>query len=123
MALPLLAPTVRRRMDPRDTLDIYPVLLQGDVLRDILQTGETVTHFSVSLTPEAAAAGLMIGVGYDAPRYENLVFAIQLKVDPAMRGNAIFNGEGVVLGIEIEFRTDLEDREKQYTVGVRVVNK
>jgi hypothetical protein len=40
-----------------------------------------------------------------------------------MRGSTIFNGEGLVLGVEIDFKTNIEDRDEQYTVGVRVVNK
>lgn len=123
MALPNLAPTIPRRMDPRDKLDIYPVLTRGDTLRDILQTGEEVVSFSVGLTAEAAAAGLRLGTGSKAPRYANLVFYAQLSVLPEMQGAAIFAGAGLVVGVEITFTTNIDEREKQYTVGVKVVNK
>ncbi|MBD8547899.1 hypothetical protein [Sphingomonas sp. CFBP 8760] len=123
MPLPLLAPIVRRRMDPRDTLDVYIFLLQGETLADILQTGEIVTRFSVALDPTAIAAGMIISGEEDAPRYADRVFFVQLKVDPAMRSSAIFNLEGLVSGIEIDFDTNFEGREKQYTIGVKVVNK
>jgi len=123
MALPFLSPTARRRMDPRDTLDIYVVVTQGDGVRDVLQTGEEITSFTVTLTPEAGAAGLLISEGDAKPRYAGLVFAFQLRVDPAFRDSGIFAGTGFIAGIEVTFATNLEDREKQYTVGVRVVNK
>jgi len=123
MPLPPLAPIIPRRMDPRDTLDIYLVLLRGDTLADILQPGEDLTWFSVALTPEAEAAGLIICGEEAAPRYANLVFAIKLTGDPAMRGSPIFNAPGLVVGIEITFATNFEEREKQYTTGVKMVNK
>jgi hypothetical protein len=123
MALPNLAPTIPRRMDPRDKLDIYAVLTQGEALRDILQPDEAVTGFSVGLTAEAAAAGLQLGTGDKAPRYADRVFYAQLSVAAGMQGAAIFSGAGLVVGVEITFTTNIDDREKQYTVGVKVVNK
>lgn len=123
MALPALAPIIPRRMDPRDRMDIYVVLTRGDAARDILQPGEEVTGFTVGLTAEAAAAGLQLGTGDKAPRYADLVFYSHLSVVPAMQGAAIFNASGLVLGIEITFATNVDDREKQYTVGAKVVNK
>lgn len=122
MALPPKAPTVPRRMDPKGVFDFYPVITRGDKEPDVLQTGEDITLFSVGLTPEAAAAGLRISGGDRAPRYANLVFAIVLTADPAMHDSPIFRENGLVLGIEIDFATNL-DRVDQYTVGVRVVNK
>ncbi len=123
MALPQKAPVVVRRMDPKGVFDFYPMLTRGPLERDILQPDEQLTSFSVGLTPEAAAVGLRISGEEYAPRYADRVFAIQLTVDPAMRGSTIFNGEGLVLGVEIDFKTNIEDRDEQYTVGVRVVNK
>lgn len=123
MALPQKAPTVFRRMDPKGKFDFYPVLTRGDEEKDILQSGEELTDFSVSLTPEAIAVGVKISTGYDAPRYADLVFAIYLTVVPAMQGSSLFNGDGLVVGVEIDFGTNMEGRREQYTAGVRVVNK
>lgn len=123
MALPALAPTFVRRMDPRDKMDIYPVLTRGEKVSDILQPDEEVTSFTIGLTAEAAAAGLQLGTGDKPPRYADLVFYAQLSVAPSMQGAAIFAGAGLVVGVEITFATDVDDREKQYTVGVKVVNK
>ena len=123
MALPLLAPVFPRRMDPRDRLDLYVMLTQGNALRDVLQPGEEVTSFQIALTPEAAAAGLAISESAYAPRYADRVFFFQLTVAPQLRGSAIFNGPGFTGGVEITFATNLSAREKQYTVGIRVVNK
>jgi hypothetical protein len=123
MALPLLAPTIPRRMDPRDKLDIYLVLTQGETLRDILQPGEEVVSFSVGLSAEAAAAGLQLGTGSKAPRYADLVFYALLSVAGTMQGAAIFVGAGLLVGVEITFTTNFDDRQKTYTVGVKVVKK
>lgn len=123
MALPALAPTFARRMDPRDKMDIYPVLTRGEALRDILQPGEEVVDFTIGLPAESVAAGLQLGEGDKKPRYADLVFYAQLSVIPAMQGAAIFAGNGLVLPVEITFSTNMDDREKQYSVGVKVVNK
>ena len=123
MALPDKAPIFVRRMDPRDKLDLYPVLTQGDALREILQPDEEVTRFTIGLSAEASAAGLQIGEGEKAPRYGYRVFYMQLSVAPAMQGAAIFLGKGVVLPVEISFATNFDDREKTYSVGVQVVKK
>lgn len=123
MALPNLAPTFLRRMGPRDVMDIYPVLTRGDKVSDILQLGEEVTSFTIGLTAEAAAAGLRLGTDDKAPRYAGLVFYAQLSVAPLMQGAAIFLGAGLVLGVEITFSTNIDDRQKTYTTGVKVVSK
>lgn len=120
MALPNLAPVFIRRMSPRDTMDIYPVLTRGDTVKDILQTGEEVTSFTIGLTAEAVAAGLQIDPD---TRYANTVFFIRLSVNPAIQGSVVFDRTGLVLGVEIRFATNINEREKTYTVGVKVVNK
>lgn len=123
MALPSLAPTFVRRMDPRDKMDIYPVLTRGDGMRDILQPDEEVTSFAIGLTAEAAAAGLQLGTDSKAPRYAGLVFYAQLSVRPEMQGAPIFAGAGLTIGVEVTFSTNVDDRKKTYTVGVKVVTK
>ncbi|MBB4619984.1 hypothetical protein [Sphingomonas abaci] len=123
MALPDKAQTFVRRMDPRDELDLYPVLTQGDALRDILQVGEKVTRFAIGLSAEAVAAGLQIGDEDQAPRYADLVFYARLRIAPEQQGAAIFLGKGVVLPVEVTFSTDIDDRLKTYSFGVLVVKK
>ena len=123
MALPDKAPTFLRRMDPRDKLDLYAVLMQGNALRDILQPDETVTRFAIGLSAEAAAAGLQIGTEDKAPRYADRVFYMQLSVAPVMQGAAIFLNRGIVLAVEITLATSFDDREKTYSVGIQVVKK
>jgi len=123
MPLPLQTPVMIRRMHPRDVLDIYPVLNQGDGLMHILQPGEIVTDFAVTLSAEAAAIGMVIATGANAPRYANLVFALQASILPARRNSSIFDGAGVTVGGEINFSTNLANREKTYTFGIKVVRK
>lgn len=123
MALPDKAPIFARRLGPRDKVDYYPALTQGDGLPEILQPGEAVTRFAIGLSAEAAAAGLQIGTDDKAPRYADRVFYMQLSVAPAMQGAAIFLNKGVVLPVEISFATNFDDREKTYSVGIQVVKK
>ena len=121
MANPPTMQVFARKLDPSARRDYYPVLVQNATVDAMLQPGETVTGFTVALRAEAAAAGLRLLTGGKEPRYENLVFAFWVEIDPAKRGDVIFNGFGVDLGVEITFTTNL-DRVDQFTVGVRVVN-
>lgn len=123
MALPDKAPTFARRMDPRDKLDFYPALTQGDTLRDILQVGEKVTQFAIGLSAEAVAAGLQIGTEDQAPRYADPTFYVHLSIAEERQGAAIFLGKGIVLPVEVTFSTDFDDRLKTYSFGVLVVKK
>ena len=101
----------------------YPVLTRGDQVRDILQTGEEVVSFTITPNAEATAAGLIVLTDDAfAPRYADRVFGFWIDIDPVMRDSAIFNGTGIVLGVEISFTTNFQQSD-QITVGIRVVNK
>lgn len=116
--------TFSRRIDPNmPQRDFYPVLTRGDQVRDILQPDEEVTSFTVTPTSDATAAGLrVLTADTFAPRYADRVFGFWVDIDPAMRGSSIFNGTGIVLGVELGFVTNFQ-RSDQITVGIRVVNK
>lgn len=121
MANPPSMRVFARKLDPSGRRDYYPVLTQGDGDDAMLQPDETVTSFTVALRPEATLAGLRLLSGDMAPRYENRVFLFWVDIDPAKRGDALFDGTGVDLGVEVSYVTNL-DRADQFTVGVRVAN-
>jgi hypothetical protein len=116
--------TFPRRVDPNmPKRGFYAVLTRGDQVRDILQTGEEIVSFTVTPNSEATAAGLKVLSDADfLPRYSDLVFGFWIDVDPSLRGSTVFNGTGIVLGVEISFVTNLQQSD-QITVGIRVVNK
>lgn len=116
--------TFLRRIDPNmPRRGFYPVLTRGDLVRDILQPKEEVTSFAVTPNADATAAGLVVLTDGDfAPRYADLTFAFWIEIASAMRGSSIFNGTGIVLGVEISFTTSFQQQD-QITVGIRVANK
>ncbi|WP_010218956.1 hypothetical protein [Sphingomonas sp. PAMC 26621] len=124
MANPPDIKTFPRRIDPNmPRRGFYPVLTRGSEVRDILQPGEEVTSFTVTPNAEATAAGLVVMTDGDfAPRYADRVFAFWVEIATAMRGSSIFNGTGIVLGVELSFTTNFQQSD-QITVGIRVVNK
>lgn len=113
-----------RRIDPNmPRRAFYPVLTRGDQVRDILQTDEEVTSFAVTPNADAIAAGLVVLTGGDfTPRYADGVFVFWVEITTSMRGSPIFDGTGVILGVELSFTTNLQQSD-QITVGIRVVNK
>ena len=124
MANPPDIKTFLRRIDPNmPRRGFYPTLTRGATLRDILQPGEGVTSFTVTPNADATAAGLVVLTDGDfTPRYADLVFAFWVEIAAAMRGSSIFNGTGIVLGVEISFTTNFQQQD-QITVGIRVANK
>ena len=124
MANPPDIKTFPRRIDPNmPRRGFYPVLTRGDLVRDILQPREEITSFAVTPNADATAAGLMVLTDGDfAPRYADLTFAFWVEIASSMRGSSIFNGTGIVLGVELSFTTSFQQQD-QITVGIRVANK
>ena len=124
MANPPDIKTFPRRIDPNmSRRGFYPTLTRGELPRDILQIGEEVTSFSVTPNADATAAGLVVLTDGDfTPRYAGLTFAFWVEIAASMRGSSIFNGTGIVLGVELSFTTNFQQSD-QITVGIRVVNK
>ena len=116
--------TFLRRIDPNmPRRGFYPVLTRGDLVRDILQPREEITSFAVTPNADATAAGLVVLTNGDfAPRYADLTFAFWVEIASSMRSSSIFNGTGIVLGVEISFTTSFQQQD-QITVGIRVANK
>jgi hypothetical protein len=104
------------------------VLVQGKpdaAPRPLLLTGEGVASYALALTPEAVAAGLTL---HDSAPYPITLTGNQLKlwleVAPDMRGSPIFDGAGVIVGIELTITTTATPpRRKQRTALVRISNQ
>lgn len=125
MALPPNAVLFARVMDPED-IEVFVIeLSQGEDPDDFLAPGEGVSSYTLTLTPEAVAAGLEIktGGGY-ATTLVGLTIQFWLQVDPGEVDDPRFDGSGVSLGIELTVTTTSSPaRRKQRTVAVNVANQ
>lgn len=123
MPLPPNAHQFTRPIDPAD-IEVFTVNLKKGLDPDaFLAPNESVDTYTLTLLPEAVAAGLII-VTDDG--YETTLTGTQLrfwlKVDPAMQDNAIFDGAGQTLGLELTVETN-QMRRKQRTLSVQVANQ
>ena len=127
MPNPLTATPFEQAVDPRDELDFYIYVSQGEPDANpatILLTGEGIASYELALLPEAIAAGLQIMTGAYANALTDNELKVWLTVDPIMRGSSIFDGTGVVVGIELTIvTTSTPPRVKQRTFLVRIANQ
>jgi hypothetical protein len=134
MPLPRNAPIFAQALDPRDVLDFKVALSQAAedaAVAPMLLLGEGVDKLVVAVTSEAAAVGFKIvsgnvgGVTYPAPFLDSSnVVNYWATVDDARRGDAVFNNDGVTVGVEITITTNNSPaREKQRTVGHKVAQQ
>lgn len=125
MPLPSTAPVFERLLDPTD-IDVFKILLsQGASDEDLLAPGENVDSYTLTLSPEAVTAGLLIksGGGY-ATTLAGLEVTFWLEVDSDDQASPLFDGSGMTLGIELTIdTTSSPPRRKQRTVAVTVVNQ
>lgn len=126
MAIPPTAKAFAQVADPADVLDWQFTLTQGAADASptpLLQTGESVSSFTLTLPAESIAAGLLIKSGGDfpAPTLAGLLLTFWLAIDPTMQSSSIFNGAGVKLPLELTIKTSA-GRIKQRTLTVTVAN-
>ncbi|WP_380925503.1 hypothetical protein [Sphingomonas leidyi] len=125
MPLPPNAHQFTRPIDPAD-IEVFTVNLKKGLDADaILTPTEAVDTYTLTLLPEAVAAGLIIAT--DDGRETTLIgtqLRFWLKVDPAMQNDAIFDGGGQSLGLELTIETNSNPpRRKQRTLSVQVANQ
>ena len=112
MALPPNAVRWPDPMDPSDLID-YRADFRGP--KPLLEPNERVANYTVTLTEEAVALGIIISQapGY-APRLVNDLSACDLyfEVDPAERENPAFAGAGIEVGVVFTVWTD-DNRERR----------
>lgn len=124
MPIPTTAPIFPESMDPTDVVDFYISVTEGNDGQSILMPNEGIASYTLGLSPEAALAGLQLLTDARKPVREGKNISLWLSVDPAKRALPVFDGTGLLLGIELTIVTDaIPSRTKQRTFGVRVVNK
>lgn len=112
-------------MDPSDIVDYGLTITQeGDELpagrEPILEAGETVSSYTLTMGIEAVAAGLQILDGAKAPALSDRLLVFWLSVSDAMKADPVFYA-GLTLPIELTVQTS-GGRTKQRTTTVRVIN-
>jgi len=125
MAIPPNAKAMSRPMDPADLVDFQVVLSQGSDDNSFLTPSESVASYTVALTAEAIAAGLVINTtgGYATTLVGNTI-TFWLSVSSGQQSSASFAGSGLILGIELTVTTNsVPARTKQRTVTVNVAQQ
>jgi hypothetical protein len=103
MAIPPTAKSFGRVLDPHEEKDY------GINLGLLLQPGEEIDSYELTLLPEAVAAGLEImeGEGRDHALFlDNTGVKFWLTIADEEKTNAIFDGAGASLPLEITVVTD-----------------
>ena len=118
MALPRDPVRLGEAMDPAEVLD-FVFDLGG-----VLETGEAIEDFVLTMSPEAAALGVAIDDGARAPlRIEdNRAVQLWFSVATAMQGDAAFAGDGIAVGIELRATTTASPprvRERTFALTLR----
>jgi hypothetical protein len=93
-------------------------------LAGVLEAGEAIDDFALTMSAEGAALGLAIDTGARAPMTIEGDRAVQLwfGVAPAMQGDAAFAGDGIAVGIELRATTTASPpriRERTFALTVR----
>lgn len=118
MALPRNVTKFSQEMSPESVLDWYVDLSRstGSDNMPLLEPGEAIATFSAAVAVEAFALGVRLGADETAatPPGENRAafvtqdgkgFVYFVYVIPAEQAKVIWNGTGVVVGIEVEIST------------------
>jgi hypothetical protein len=103
-------------IDPTDRLDWLTTL---DGPEGILETGETIASYTLTVTAEAAALGLEIGTATYAPTNPtNVSIKFWLECNSSFQNNAAFNADGLALGVELTVITSsTPPRRRQRTLA------
>jgi len=127
MPLPKNAQKLVTQLDPND-IQKYAAQFGVQVASNepVLDNGETIASFTIQVAAESALFGLVIEQGSRLPALTNdaksVVFWV--SIDPAMRSNSAFNGDGVLLGVEITLITSsVPYRQIQRTAVVQVAQQ
>ena len=118
MAVPATASIFAEPMDPYEILDFEVGVAS------LLEVGETVSSYTVTLPTESSLLGLTINT--TAPYATSItgnVIKFYLAVTVGEQANSAFTA-GVILPIEISVTTNAAaPRKKQRTVAVRVIQR
>lgn len=121
MAIPSTAVAFGDALDPHEELDFVIAATA------ILETGEEIDSYTLSLLPEAVALGLTImeGAGRDIALVESdAAIKLWLTIDDDFKTDAAFVGTGTALPMELTIvTTSTPARTRQRTFLVRVVQQ
>ena len=118
MALPKDPVRLGEAMDPAEVLD-FVFDLAG-----VLDAGEAIDDFALTMSAEGAALGVAIETGARAPLPIEDGRAVQIwfGVAPAMQGDAAFAGDGISVGVELRATTTATParvRERTFALTLR----
>ena len=112
-------------MDPADVVD-YELGLGPDGGDDaLLEEGEQVADWTLTLSAEAVALGLEVGTGDYAPSQPTPTsFRFWFSVDALLQDDAAFDGAGASLAMELTIETDSTPaRTRQRTLVLQVAQQ
>jgi hypothetical protein len=120
MPIPPTAQAFSQAMGPTEKLDWVIILDQAD--NRILQPGEGVADWTLSLAPEAIAVGLaIIEDAAHGPNLDGVTLKFWLEVTDDMQTSAIFDGGGASLPGELTIvTTSIPPRTRKRTFVVKV---
>lgn len=77
-----------------------------DLMGRLLETGEGVSTWSLTLSATSIAAGLVLGSGAYATSLTGTVLRIWFSIDPAHVADAAFDGLGTWLDMQVQVTTN-----------------
>lgn len=119
MPIPSTAVVWEYVMDPADVVD-FEFEVSG-----MLEAGEAVDSYTLTVLPDATALGLTLGTGAYAPvSVDPVTWRIWLSVDASQQDNPAFDGTGATLPLELTVVTDSTPaRTRQRTLVVKVAQQ
>lgn len=107
MPLPALATIIDGYLDPTDVNDITLDFWSNDATISVLQSGETIASYVLTLESEAVALGVEIGTSSYASDSINADTAIKvwLSVASGYINNAAFDNNGTTVGLRAKITT------------------
>lgn len=125
MPIPPNAHSLGPAMDPADVVD-YELELGPDGGSDaLLEDGEQVDDWTLTLSAEAVALGLTLGTGDYAPVQPTPTsFRFWFSVDAMLQDDSAFDSAGSSLAMELTIETDsMPPRTRQRTLILQVAQQ
>ena len=106
------------QMDPASLLE-WPIVFGG-----MLEDGELVDSYTLTMSAEAAALGLEIATGDHAPTWSGTDLIVWFRINPLLQDDPAFDGAGSALAMTLWFRTDQTPyRERELTLYLEVAQQ
>jgi hypothetical protein len=106
------------QMDPKSVLE-WPIVFGG-----MLEAGETVASYTLTMLAESSALGLSVASGDYAPAWDGTDLIVWFEIDSSKWSDAAFSGEGAQLPMELYFETDSTPaRKRELTLYLEVAQQ